>query len=147
MKRVLLSALAFVFAAGVSVSCFAQKPTDYRTAYQAAQNGEKPLLVLVTAEWCPPCKVMKTTTIPELMQKQAFKNFHYSTVDLDQDEKLARQLIGSRGVPQLIMYERKNDKWVRRYLRGIQTPETVEAFVAQASSVRTANAPSDLLDK
>jgi thiol:disulfide interchange protein len=147
MKRVLLSALAFVFATGISLSCFAQKPTDYNTAYQAAQDGKKPLLVLVTAEWCPPCKVMKNTTIPELMQKQAFKNFYYSTVDLDRDQKLARQLIGDRGVPQLIMYEKKNDKWIRRYLRGIQTPETVEAFVAQAGAVRTANVSSNLVDK
>ncbi len=147
MKRVLLSALVLLFASAVSSSCFAQQPTDYRTAYQAAQAGEKPLLVLVTAEWCPPCKVMKKTTIPELMQKQAFRDFHYSTVDLDKDEKLARQLIGDRGVPQLIMYEKRNDKWIRRYLRGIQTPATVEAFVAQAQMFRTANNTTELIDK
>ena len=147
MKRVLLSTLTFVFATGISLTCLAQKPTDYKSAYQAAQEGNKPLLVLVTAEWCPPCKVMKTTTIPELMQKKAFQNFHYSTVDLDQDEKLARQLIGNRGVPQLIMYEKKDDKWIRRYLRGIQTPETVEAFVAQAGVVRTADNSNNLVDK
>lgn len=147
MKRVLLSALAFILVFAFSKSCFAQQPMDYRTAYENAQNGEKPLLVLVTAEWCPPCKIMKNTTIPELMQKQAFKDFHYSTVDLDNDQKLARQLIGDRGVPQLIMYEKRNDKWIRRYLRGIQTPATVEAFVAQARVLRTANNSSNLLDK
>ena len=147
MKRVLLPALVFLFACATFTSCFAQQPTDYRTAYQAAQTGEKPLLVLVTAEWCPPCKIMKNTTIPELMQKQAFKDFHYSTVDLDKDEKLARQLIGDRGVPQLIMYEKRNDKWIRRYLRGIQTPATVEAFVAQARVLRTANNSTELVDK
>lgn len=115
-------------------------PTDYKTAYQKAQKGDKPLLVLVTAEWCPPCRVMKQTTIPELMRKNAFQNFHYATVDLNADEKLARQLIGNRGVPQIIMFEKKDNRWVRRYLRGIQTTGSVEAFMAQAESVRTANA-------
>ena len=43
--------------------------TDYKTAFEKAQSGDKPLLVLVTAQWCPPCQVMKSTTIPQLMSK------------------------------------------------------------------------------
>ncbi len=113
---------------------------SYREAYQDAQAGDKPLLVLVTATWCPPCQVMKQTTIPELMRKDSFKDFHYATVDLDREKELGHQLIGKRGLPQLIMFEQENGKWVRRYLRGIQTVETVEAFVAQASMFRTASA-------
>ena len=124
----------------------AQQPVDYKTAYERAQQGDKPLLVLITAEWCPPCQVMKKTTIPELIQKEAFRGFHYSTVDLDKEEKLARQLIGDRGVPQLIMYEKQEGKWIRRYLRGIQTPQTVEAFVARANTLRTASAASNAVD-
>ena len=116
------------------------KPDNYKTAYQKAHSGNKPLQVLVTAEWCPPCRVMKSSTIPSLLAKNAFKNCNYATVDLDAQESLARKLIGNRGVPQLIMYEKKDGKWLRRYLSGIQTPETVEAFIAQAASVRLANA-------
>lgn len=133
--------LAIVVSAS-SVS--AQQPTDYFTAYKRAQEGDRPMLVLVTAEWCPPCKVMKSTTIPQLMQRNAFSQFHYATVDLDAEERLAKQLIGDRGVPQLIMFEKQNGEWVRRYLRGIQTPATVEAFVAQAAYFRTANATAAL---
>jgi len=120
----------------------AQEPLSYNAAYAKAQAGDKPLLVLVTAAWCPPCQEMKRSTIPELMQKEAFKGFHYSTVDLDKEEKLARELIGTRGVPQLIMFEKQNDKWIRRYLRGAQTVHTVEAFVAQSGLLRTASAAS-----
>jgi thiol:disulfide interchange protein len=125
----------------------AQQPVDYKTAYERAQEGDKPLLVLITAEWCPPCQVMKTTTIPELMQKAAFKDFHYATVDLDKEKKLGRKLIGDRGVPQLIMYEKRDGQWVRRYLRGIQTPQTVEAFVGRANPFRTASAEINAVDK
>lgn len=135
----------FLLATVVSApSVFAQQPTDYFTAYEKAQKGDKPMLVLVTAEWCPPCKVMKSTTIPQLMQRNAFSKFHYATVDLDAEKRLARQLIGDRGVPQLIMFEKRNGEWVRRYLRGIQTPETVQAFVAQSAYYRTANATASL---
>ena len=139
----LISALMIIAVTGLAVD----NPMDYKTAYGNAQNGDKPLLVLVTAKWCPPCQVMKSTTIPTLMAKQAFKDFHYATVDLDAEEKLARQLIGNRGVPQIILYEKHNDKWLRRYLRGIQTPETVEAFVAQALTPRTASAQPAIAEK
>ncbi len=137
-----LIALAAVVIAAPALT--AQDPLDYKTAYKKAQAGDKPLLVLITATWCPPCQVMKKTTIPALMKKEAFKNFHYSTVDLDQQQKLARQLIGTRGVPQLIMYEKQEGKWIRRYLRGAQSPQMVEAFVAKSLKVRTALADSPL---
>lgn len=142
MKQYLASlAFAIVMIAAQNVNAQTSSPQvmDYKTAYEKAQMGDKPLLVLITAEWCPPCQVMKKTTIPELMQKSAFKDFHYSTVDLDEESTLARELIGTRGVPQLIMFEKQEGKWIRRYLRGIQTTETVEAFVAQANTFRTAS--------
>lgn len=119
-----------------------QAPLDYKTAYSNAQAGDKPLLVLITATWCPPCQHMKQTTIPQLMKNETFKGFHYSTVDLDKEEKLARELIGQRGVPQLIMFEKQDGKWIRRYLRGAQSVATVEAFVAQSGMMRTASADS-----
>lgn len=119
----------------------------YSEAYRDAQAGDKPLLVLVSATWCPPCQVMKQTTIPELMEKDAFKEFHYATVDLDQEEELAKQLIGNRGLPQFIMFEKTDGKWVRRYLKGIQSVATVEAFVAQASTYRTADAGFEVIGK
>ncbi len=114
------------------------EPTDYRTAYKRAQTGDKPMLVLVTAEWCAPCKTMKATTLPALQSRDAFRGFHYATVDLGKEEQLARKLIGKRGVPQLIVFEKKNERWQRRYLRGIQTVETVQAFIDQSNPTRTA---------
>lgn len=112
---------------------------DYRSAYNKALNGDKPLLVLVTADWCAPCQTMKATTIPQLMQKDAFRDFHYATVDLGKEEVLARKLIGNRGVPQLIVFEKKDDRWQRRYLRGIQTAATVEKFISSSNPTRTAS--------
>ena len=127
------------FLATIALVSDGSEPTDYKTAYSRAQSGDKPLLVLVTAEWCPPCKTMKLTTIPELMSKDAFKDFHYATVDLDTEQKLARKLIGNRGVPQFILFEKQNQRWERRYLRGMQSVASVEAFMA-GSRARTRTA-------
>lgn len=146
MKQVLVFfSMAIITLAAQNVN--AQQPVNYKTAYERAQAGDKPLLVLITAEWCPPCQVMKSTTIPKLMEKSAFKDFHYTAVDLDKESKLAQQLIGDRGVPQLIMYEKRDGKWVRRYLRGYKTAPVVEAFIAQANEVRTASAESAIVEK
>jgi thiol:disulfide interchange protein len=125
----------------------AQEPTDYRTAYNRAKEGEKPLLVLVTADWCPPCQIMKKTTFPKLMEKKAFDKFNFSKVDLDKEEKLGRQLMGNQGIPQLIMFEKQGDKWIKRNLVGIQTPEQIEAFLYQASSIRLAKSTTDTIEK
>lgn len=133
-----------LFLAIASAGVGGNEPTDYRTAYQRAQAGDKPMLVLVTADWCAPCKTMKSTTIPTLQSQDAFRGFHYATVDLGRQETLARKLIGKRGIPQLIVFEKKDDRWQRRYLRGIQTVETVQAFIAQSNSARTASAATSI---
>ena len=139
--------LAGSLVAIIASSAIAQQPLDYKTAYQRAEKGDKPLLVLVTAEWCPPCQLMKKTTIPDLLKKQAFKDCHWASVDLDKEKTLAKQLIGQRGVPQLIIFEKRDGKWIRRYLRGFKTPQIVEAFVAQSPLIRTAEAPATTVGK
>jgi thioredoxin-like negative regulator of GroEL len=145
MKQVLfLLSAALVLFAVENVN--AQQPLDYATAYKSAQSGDKPLLVLVTAKWCPPCQSMKKNTIPQLIEKSAFKGFHYTNVDLDKESAVARQLIGSRGVPQLILFEKKNGKWTRKFLSGYNSVASVEKFV-QNTTVRTAGLDAPTLDK
>ena len=117
---------------------YGQSPSDYTTAFEKAQAGDKPLLVLVTATWCPPCQVMKNTTIPQLMQKQAFKDCHWASVDFDAEHEIAMQLTEGKGVPQLIMFEKRDGHWVRRRIAGYKDANTVEAFVAQSPQLRTA---------
>ncbi len=121
-----------------ATSAFGQSPVDYTTAFQRAQTGDKPLLVLITASWCPPCQVMKNTTIPQLMKKDTFKNCHWATVDFDAENEIAMQLTEGKGVPQLIMFEKRDGKWIRRRMAGYKNAPTVEAFVAQSQQLRMA---------
>ena len=128
----------------------AEKALTYAEAYSLAKSGDKPMLIMVTAEWCPPCQVMKANTLPLLMQKNTFGNFHFAMIDYDSDSELAKQLIGDRGLPQLIMYEKSDGKWLRRYIngqKGIHSVEKVESFVAQAGTVRLASKADEASDK
>lgn len=135
--------LSWLLLLAATVPVLADEPLDYKTAYAKAQQGDKPLLVLVTATWCPPCQSMKATTIPQLLSKDAFKDFHYATVDLDDESELAQKLIGNRGVPQLIVFEKVDGKWQKRYMAGYQTVANVEKFILTDSVVRTADASSN----
>lgn len=119
-------------------STSAKKALTYKDAYKKAQAGDKPLLILVTATWCPPCVQMKQTTIPELVRRDSFKDFHFAMLDYDKQSELADQLIGDRGLPQFIMFEKSKGQWLRRYMTGIQTATKVEHFMAQAGTFRTA---------
>lgn len=127
MKFVLSLALA-----AVASATFAQEPVDYSTAYHRSVENNRPLLVLVTAQWCPPCQVMKSTTLPELTAKNAFSGVNYAAVDYDANPELASQLIGDRGLPQMLLFRKIEDRWERRFLAGIQTVAGVETFMRDA---------------
>ena len=76
------------------------------------------------------------------MQKDAFKGFHFAMMDYDAEPELADKLIGDRGLPQLIMYEKSGGKWLRRYIngkRGIHSVAMVESFIAEVGTVKLAS--------
>ncbi len=116
------------------------QPTDYKTAYKRSQQDDHPLLVLVSAQWCPPCQLMKTTTIPQMIEDNKLSQFHFATVDLDKNATDAHNLIGSRGVPQLVLYEKQGGVWTVRFLGGYHDVAAVETFLKQSDGVRTAKA-------
>ena len=119
----------------------APKAMTYAEAFKKAKVGDKPLLVLVTADWCPPCRQLKASTLPTLIQRKSFRNFHFAMMDYDKQPELAKELIEDRGLPQLIMFEKSNGKWLRRTIngnKGIHSVEGVEMFVAKAGTVRFA---------
>ncbi len=137
--------VAIVIAAisGINTS----QPTSYKTAFLRAQQDDRPLLVLVSAKWCPPCQMMKRSTIPQLIEANKFQGFHFATVDLDDNPVDARNLIGTRGVPQLVLYERQNGQWKSRFLSGFHDVASVETFIGSTSELRTAQIPSLAADK
>ena len=134
----------------LSVSCSTEVarhgclPTDYATAYKHAQAGTKPMLVVVTAQWCAPCQMLKRTTLRDMMAQNGFKDFYFAMVDVDRDAGVAAKLTEGRPVPQVIIFERNGTSWTRRYSIGYHTVDTLQAFLAPSikPDVRTAEAQS-----
>lgn len=85
MKRI----LAFVFAVvlGFAASAEAAQPYDER-AFMAAQAEGKPILVHVTAPWCPTCRAQKPVVSALEKENMALMVFE---VDFDSQKEALKQ--------------------------------------------------------
>ncbi len=107
------------------------KQTDfsYANAFKKAQASDRPLVVIVTATWCAPCQVMKNQTIKQVMDKDGFENVILAFVDVDQEPSLAQNLTKGKGIPHVVVFEKRETQWKRRTLFGVQTAETLQSFI------------------
>ncbi|UYW28271.1 thioredoxin family protein [Methylorubrum extorquens] len=91
-RRNLFAALMLV--GGLSLagpaSAFDLKPYDAK-AFAAAQAAGKPILVDVTAPWCPVCKTQKTV-FDKLASDPKFKDMVVYEVDFDSRKDVLRDL-------------------------------------------------------
>ena len=89
-RRHLLSALSLlaVSISGWPVRAMERKPFDAK-AFAAAQAAGKPILVEVSAVWCPICKVQKPI-LSNLAGKAKFKDVTLFEIDFDTQKDLLR---------------------------------------------------------
>ncbi len=113
-----------------SIAVVGAEPFDsYAEAHREAQQTGKPIVVMVGATWCSPCRKMKKTVLPLCEKRGLLRRVAFAVVDLDQQKKLARKVIRSGPVPQLVMYRRAADGWKREKLVGGQSVASVEKFI------------------
>lgn len=105
---------------------------SYTDAHRETIESGKPLLVMVSTEWCPPCQMMKKTIIPEVRRAGFLRKVAFAMVNPDVDRELAQQISGGGPVPQLVMFRKVGNGWVRNKLVGGQSVETVEKFITDA---------------
>lgn len=110
---------------------------DYATAFKETEQTGRPLVVLVGADWCPGCRQMKYTTIPELEKKGGLRKVAFAYVNTDQQSQLAGKLMRGGSIPQLVMYHKTDDGWKRAQLTGAQSTSSVEAFIGEAVDAPT----------
>ncbi len=120
-RRILaLAALAFM-----NGPVFAAEPVPFDPgAFQAAQKAGKPILVEVSAPWCPICKAQKPG-IAKLLQDPRFKDLQVFDVDFDSRKDVLKQL-NARMQSTLIAY--KGETEVGRSV-GETQPEWIEGLV------------------
>ncbi len=116
-----------------------EQPTshDYTLAYKKSVNEHKPLMVVVGAEWCPACNVLKDTTIKSMEANGELDNVSVALVDKDQQPALAAQLTkGEQLIPQIIMFSQdEQGKWQRRKLTGYQPKQPIRSLIRRAVSL------------
>jgi thiol-disulfide isomerase/thioredoxin len=125
-------------------------PTDSNETYtearrQITETG-RPMVVMVSTDWCGPCQSMKRNVLPRLRERGTFKKVAFAQVNADRDSELAKELTGGGPVPQLVMYRRSGRGWVRSKLVGGQSVEKVEQFINEQLASDKADRDSDNSD-
>lgn len=82
---------AFAFLAMLGSTQAADKASFTQAAFDAARQAGKPVLVEVTASWCPTCKVQRPI-LSELTADPKFKNLAVFEVDFDSQKDALRAL-------------------------------------------------------
>lgn len=82
--------------------------TDKPKSFSDILNGEKPVLVDFSAEWCGPCKMM-APILKELKQLTG-DQVTILTVDIDKNPSLANSY-QIQSVPTLIVFQKGKIKW------------------------------------
>lgn len=105
---------------------------DYSDAYQETQETGRPLVVLVGADWCPACRTMKTSVIPEAQRRGVLGKVSFAVVNTDRQSSIARKLMRGGSIPQLIVFHKTDDGWKRRQMTGVQSVSDIESAVNSA---------------
>lgn len=87
---------------------------DWDRGIDAAEKSGKPLLVLFTADWCPPCKTLKNEVLAKSGVMARLKaDFTLVKVDLTDragpNNRIAADY-GVRGIPCLIMFNTRGEQ-------------------------------------
>jgi len=101
----------------------------YAAARRATVETGKPMVIMVSTDWCPPCQVMKKKILPRVREHGLLRKVAFAMVNPDRDSELANQITGGGPIPQLVMFRKTPKGWVRKKLIGGQSVETVEEFI------------------
>jgi thioredoxin 1 len=88
-RRHLLGALTITLALGSVAAAADKKPFD-QSAFDAAQAAGKPILVEVSAAWCPICKA-QAPILARLRSDPRFKELVSFDIDFDSQKDLLRK--------------------------------------------------------
>ncbi|WP_430911747.1 thioredoxin family protein [Methylobacterium sp. sgz302541] len=125
MNRRLLILLGAATALHAAVPALAGETAPYSdAAFAAAQAAGKPILVKVSAPWCPICKAQKPI-LEKLAADPRFKELVILDIDFDSRKDVLKRF-DARSQSTLIAY--KGDKEVGRSV-GETQPEWIEGLV------------------
>ena len=101
----------------------------YTPAYHEVMEAGRPLLVLVSADWCGPCQRLKASVLPDPRIRKLLEGYVCARVDVDEQPGLADKLGGDGGVPLLVLFRKTDNGWRKQELRGYQSVEELASFI------------------
>lgn len=106
MKLSIIAVIAFFVAA---LGAHAAPPsdkwlTDYDAALKAGKAQSKPVLVMFSASWCPPCNMMKKDVLPRENVQAALGKWALAYIDTDENKKLPEQY-RIQAIPTFVMLD------------------------------------------
>lgn len=111
----------------------------YADAHRATNETGRPMVVMVTADWCAACQQMKNDVIPQCRQRGLLRRVAFAIVNLDRERDLGTQLTAGGPIPQLLVYRRTGEGWRMNRLIGGQSVEAIEDVIKEAeASAKTA---------
>jgi thioredoxin-like negative regulator of GroEL len=120
---------SIVIAALLHASLLPSGSQSYAEAHRIHLETGKPLVVLVGADWCPACRTMKQSTLPQAQRQGVLNGVALAQINTDQQPELARQLMRGGSIPQLIVYHKVDNGWQRRDLVGAQNVSAIQQAV------------------
>ena len=112
-----------------SISPQPAAPSQFDQAVRQSMAKGRPMVVLIGADWCPGCVVMKRRVIPEVVKGGGFAGVEYAYVDVDRQPRLAKQLSRAKAIPQLIRFHKTPSGWQSQLLTGAHSAKDVQRFI------------------
>ncbi len=119
--------LAFAACLIASLATAGGRAPFTQAAFEAAQKAGAPILVDITAPWCPTCKA-QAPILSELIAEPSFKNLQVFSVDFD-SQKDALRMFNAQRQSTLIVF--RGAKEVGRSV-GDTSKSSIEALLAKS---------------
>jgi thioredoxin 1 len=126
-RRAVLTLAGLLLAASLAPVAAGETRPFSDPAFEAAQKSGKPILVEVSAPWCPICKTQKPI-LAKLASEPRFKDLQIFDIDFDSQKELLRRL-NVRMQSTLIAYKGATE--VGRSV-GETQPEWIEGLLEKA---------------
>lgn len=123
----------------VATSSSSLPNNSYKEAYQQHLEDGRPLVVLLGADWCPACRTMKSSYLPQAAREGVLNDVAFTVVDVDAERRLANQMMRGGSIPQLVMYYRDGDQTRRVQLTGAHDVASIRRFIEAGLSEKIAS--------